>query len=161
MKMKWRAVSGESLMSVTVRWRESVRGEREGEGGGRKQERVDEGGGHIYRFPGGEGRSERPSSIPNEFIVPELRYTWIETDSGRRVSQKRILGFPRPRMTIQKSSSNEECTETGWVRCARTQGRRGHRTRSKFVIQAQRLCRLVGVIMGNGDESEEIVSCAY
>ena len=77
-KIKCRAVSGESTMSVTDarRERELTRnsrerssGEREGEERGRRQERTNEGEGHIYRFPLGEEATQ--SSISNKFIVPE------------------------------------------------------------------------------------------
>ena len=75
MKMKCRAASGESGMSVNVVRRESGRagfwGERKGEGRGRRQERADEGEGHIYRFPVGREKP-RQSSIFNKFIIPEL-----------------------------------------------------------------------------------------
>ena len=75
MKMKWRAASGESGMSVTVVGGESDgKGfweEGEGEGRGRRQERTNEGEGHLYRFPVGR-KKPCQSWIFNKFIVPEL-----------------------------------------------------------------------------------------
>jgi hypothetical protein len=52
--------------------RESGRAGREGEDRGRRQERTNEGEGHIYRFPGVREK-RKSSSIVNKFIIPELR----------------------------------------------------------------------------------------
>ena len=81
-KMKCWAVSGESAMSVTVVGRKSDRKQfdkeravegREGEDRGRRQERTNEGEGHIYRFLG-KGEAEPKFDFKQIYHSRETRY---------------------------------------------------------------------------------------
>ena len=63
-KIKYKAVSGESLISARLVGQDSGKKQYEGEGedGGRRQERAKEGKGPIYHFARGREK-HRPSSI--------------------------------------------------------------------------------------------------